>query len=234
MRKTFKASRLMVLVAIVFGVMAFGGTAAQAEPGAHWNVNGNSISSALKVEGQGETESSGAFLTTVGASKIEISCTSIKAVNVLLGELGSGSGKGHVEGCTTKLNGSLAKNCKPKSPGATSGLIETNTLDALIKLHTLEGGAKDDLVELLPTTGTAFVTVELGPLCAIGNKFDITGKAFVKDGTNEGLVDKIKHLVEEGPLTALLFGSNAATIDGSAFVFLVGAHEGMTVSGTAN
>jgi hypothetical protein len=234
MRKAFKASRLMAFVAIVFGGMAFGASAAQAESGAHWNVEGIPISGTLVVEGQAEIESNGILLTKVGASTIEITCTAIKGVSLSLEESGSGSGKAHVEGCTTKLNGNLANNCKPKSPGATSGLIETNALDGLIKLHELAGGAKDDLLELLPSAGTAFVTIELGVLCAIGNKFDITGKGFVKDGTNEGLVEKVKHLVEEGPLTALLFGSNAATIDGSAFIFLTGAHAGLNVSGTAN
>ncbi|MDX6602316.1 MAG: hypothetical protein QOF13_1518 [Solirubrobacterales bacterium] len=38
MRKAFKVSRLMGLLAFVLGLMAFGATAAQAEPGAFWLV----------------------------------------------------------------------------------------------------------------------------------------------------------------------------------------------------
>jgi hypothetical protein len=54
----------------------------------------------------------------------------------------------------------------------------------------------------------------------------------LKDCTNEGLVDKVEHLVEEGPLTKLFFGSNAAhVLAGSAWAYLAGAHEGMTFAG---
>ena len=219
------------MLTLAGGLLALSATMAQAEPGAFWEVNGSHITGSLSVEGGGVIENTGILLTKIGTSKVEISCPTIKAVNLVLKESGSGSGKGHLEECTTKLNGTLASRCTPKSPGAPAGLVETNALDGLIVLHEPSPGTRVDLLELLPTAGTAFVTLELGALCAIGNKFDITGKAFVKDCQGEGLVNKVEHLVEEGPLSALLFGGNAATIDGSAFVFLNGAHAGLTFSG---
>jgi hypothetical protein len=227
MRKAFKASRLMGLLAIVLGLMAFGTTAAQAEPGAHWNVENNAIAGELLPVLEARKETAATLLTKVGASAVEIVCTEIKFVGAKLHELGRATGKIHYEGCTTKLNGNLANNCKPKSTGATAGLIETGALEGLIKLH--EGTV--DLVKLSPTTGLVFVTIELGALCAIGNKFDISGHAYIKDCLNLGLKEEVEHLFEEGPLTALLFGANAATIDGSAFGFLGGVHKGMTFSG---
>ena len=234
MKKAFRASRLMGLFAIVLGLMAFGATAAQAEPGAHWNVNGSAISGALLPEVQAEEDTDhSTLLTKVGLSKVEILCDTIEFVGVKLHELGRATGKILYHECTTKLNGTAAAACTPKSPGQALGLIETNALDALIKLHTTGTGSKVDLLELLPAEGkTAFATLELGATCAIGSKFDITGKVFLKDCTEEGLVEKVKHLFEEGPLSALLFGANAATIDGSAWGFLVGVgHAGLPFSG---
>ena len=231
----------MGLFALVLGVMAFGTTAAQAEPGAFWKVNGTQISSTLLPEVKAEIDGPhGILLTKVGLSKVEILCTTIGFNTAKLHELGRATGKITFTGCITKLNGTTAAACVPHSPGAANGTITTNALDGLLKLHTLEGGAKDDLLELLPESGTVFVTIVLGKAapekneCAIGEKFDITGPAFLKDCQNEGLVEKVTHLFEEGPLTALKFGANAATIDGSAFASLVGAHVGMKWSGWPN
>ncbi|MDX6602314.1 MAG: hypothetical protein QOF13_1516 [Solirubrobacterales bacterium] len=235
MRKAFKASRLMGLCAIVLGLMAFGTTAAHAELNAFWLVSGANIGSLLPNINAEADSAVTTLLTTVGGSAVAILCTTIKFVGAKLHELGRATGKIHYEGCATSLNGGAhANNCKPKSPGAVAGLIETEALEGLIKLHELSPTVKDELVELKPVAGGTFVTVELGVLCAIGNKFPITGKAFIKDCKNEGLVDLVKHLFEQGPLTALLFGSNPATIDGSAWAFLTGAHAGLTFAGHAN
>jgi hypothetical protein len=241
MRTALNAPRLLGILAIVAGAMAFGATAAQAEPGAYWLVNGDDIGESLLPAVQAEKETHVTLLTKVGASTVEILCSSTKVIGAKLHQLGQATGKIHYEGCTTKLNKNLANNCKPKSPGATSGLIETNFLDALLKSHELSPTVKDEFLELLPSAGTAFVSLELGPLCAIGNKFDIKGKVTIKDCSkiegglcvNEGLVDKEKHLFLEGPLSALLFDVNPATVDGSAFGFLTGEHEGMTFAGHA-
>jgi hypothetical protein len=237
MKKAFKASRLIGLLALALGLMGVSATAAQAEPGAYWEVNGTKIltgSTLLpEIQAKNDTEES-ILLTTVGTSKVEILCKPIKFVGAKLHELGRATGKIHYEECITKLNGTAASRCTPKSVGAPLGLIETNALEGLIKLHELAGGAKDDLVKLSPVVNLIFVTLELGTLCAIGNKFDITGHITLKDCKNEGLVNKVEHLFEEGPLNELLFGGNAATIDGSAWAFLVGEHKGMVWSGHPN
>jgi hypothetical protein len=232
MRKAFRASKLTGLGALVFGLMVFIATAAQAEPGAFWLVNGAKVTNPLLPEIQVKKDTPhGIFLTKVGLSKVEILCTEIKFVGAKLHESGRGTGKVHVEGCITKLNGTVAAACKPKSPGASLGLIETNALELLIKLHELSLGVKDGVLEVKPAVAGLFLTLELGASCAIGNKINISGVGFMKDCQNEGLVDKVEHLFEEGPLSALLFGANPATIDGSAWAFLAGAHTGMTFSG---
>jgi hypothetical protein len=245
MKKAFKASRLMGLFALALGLMAFSATAAQAEPGAHWNVNGSEYKSPLSVELQATLENNhSVLLTKVGLSKVEILCEKIEFRDALLQELGRVLGRIHFDKCKTKLNGSVAAACVPHSPGASNELILTNFLLGLIKLHTPAVGSKVDLLELTPENEkgepiTVFVTLVLGKAapekneCAIGEKFDITGKAFLKDCLEEGLVEKTTHLAVEGPLSALLFGANPATIDGSANVFLTGAHSGMNWSGIA-
>lgn len=245
MKKALRASRLIGLLVLVLSLMGISATAAQAEVGAHWNINKAEYKTGLTVEvGTKLVGSFGTLLTKVGLTKVEILCTTLSFKDALLKVLGGASGKIHFEGCITKLNGGAAAGaCKPHSPGATEGLIETNLLDGLIKLHTPEVGGKVDLLELLPTkvgeTTPPFVTIvmgkEVGSECSIGAKFDITGPAFLKDSKGEGLVELKEHEVEEGPLTKLLFGANAATIDGKALASLSDTeHKGMTFSGIAN
>jgi hypothetical protein len=233
MAQAFKASKLAGLLALVLGAMAFSATAAQAEEGAYWSVNGTPIlDNSLLPEVQiTELENGiGTLLTTVGLSTLEIDCTDLSFKEALLHKLGSATGGIHFSGCVTRLNKSEtpAAACKPHSPEDPPGLIETNPLDGLIKLH----DESDHLVELLPEVGGVFVTIVLGEgECSIGEKFDITGKAFLQDADGEGLVEKVTHLVEQGPLTDLKFGSRSATIHGSAIAALDGTHVGDTWSG---
>jgi hypothetical protein len=225
--------------------MAFSSTAAQAEPGAVWNVNGTPVTNELKAQIQvTELETlaatgvkEGILLTKTGLTKVEILCTAMKLINALLTTLGGATGKIHFEGCIAKLNGgAAAAACKPHSPGHPEGLIETNALNALIKLHT--GGV--ELLEVLPVVGDIYVTLrlgkEVGSECAIGANFPcLTGSAFVKAGTATELKEEtVSKLFSEGPLTALLFGGNPATIDGSAKIALAFPHLGMKWSGKAN
>ncbi len=94
------------------------------------------------------------------------------------------------------------------------------------------------MLQLSPPASGIFVTLVMGnevkSECSIGAKFDITGSAFLKAGTTtEGKEETVEKLFSEGPLSALLFGGNAATIDGSAKAILIGAHTGMKWSGIA-
>jgi hypothetical protein len=227
MPHAFKASRLtgLLALALALGLMAFGATAAQAEPGAFWEVNGSKLTGSASVQVKNDTPHI-TLLTKVGSTNVEILCGPIKLVNGVISGTGF-TGKFHYEECDTFLNGVLASRCTPKSPGASLGLIETNTFKGLLKLT----AAKEDVLELSPASGTDVDIEELGPLCGIGNKFAVTGKFTLKDCQALGLVNRVEHLFEEGPESALLFGGNAATIDGSAFVFLNGAHAGQTFSG---
>lgn len=232
MTHTFRTLRPASL-AIMLGLMAFSANLAQAEPGAHWNVEGAAISAALLPEINAKIVGSvTTLLTTSGKTTVEILCTTYSFKGAKLHELGRFTGKIHKSGCKTSLNhGAHIKSCEPKSTGASLGLIETNALEGLIKLHT--GGV--ELLELLPVNAAmVFVTIHLGPLCAIGDLFDIKGSYFLKDAKGEFSVEKKEHEFAEGPLSALLFGSNAMTLDGKFLAFLEGTHVSMNFSGHAN
>jgi len=244
MAHVFRTTKPVGLLALVLGAMAFSASAAWAETGAHWNVNGTNFDSfggKLSVELETAIEGvHGILLSTSGSTKVEILCTTVKLKDALLKANGGATGAMHFEGCIAKLNEkAAASSCKPHSPGATSGLIETNALDALIKLHTTETGKKVDLIELLPVVASQpIVMLILGSEgaeneCALGELFDVTGKFFAKDAQEALLSEKFEHLMVEGPLSALLFGGNPATIDGSANLFLEATHKGLKFSGIA-
>lgn len=231
MTEVLQPWRAIGLLGLVLALMAFSHTAAKAEVGAEWNVNGSKIGESLTPQFQGSFETEGILLTKIGLSKLELLCPTAKVVNGSLQKSGGLAGKLHFSECITKLNGSTAAACTPKSPGASVGLIETNALKGLLQLHAPGGGSNVPLVELAAIAESkVYVSLELGATCALGNKFDITGKSFLKDTQNEAAVDKVSHLVEEGPLSALFFGANSFTIDGSSKVTLQGAHQGMTFS----
>jgi hypothetical protein len=103
---------------------------------------------------------------------------------------------------------------------------------SLLVLHTLEGGAKDDLILFAPHPGKAFTHIHFSELCSLEineeEGIPITGEIFVKDCQNEGTVEKTEHLIEEARkadgkplLGGLNFGVHPAQLDGSAIIELV-------------
>jgi hypothetical protein len=245
---------LLGFCAMMFGLMAFSATGAQAEVGAKWllaeKVGTNLIpflpaTVNLKVD----KDASGNNIPFVLHSEILkiktlFKCTEIKAVKaVLLAEGNIGEGVGAVKGskilfnnCVTELNGAVATECKPETEGV-SGEIVTNPGHGEIVLHELTGGVKDDLTEIIPDTGlnTTFVTIKLPVACPIGTSVPVIGKFFLKDCKDLALTHLVEHLVEEGPLSELFTISktteHAAKLLGSAWAFLTGEHEGLKWSG---
>ena len=81
------------------------------------------------------------------------------------------------------------------------------------------------LIELAPETGTTFATLNFsGEECSLPEEDPISGVLFLKDGEGKATVHAVKHLVEEGPLTALKVGTSSATLLGSAWLKLGGEH----------
>jgi len=238
MTKARKTSRLFGLLALLAGLMAFSAIAAQAEPGAYWEVGGTKIlnSGELLTEINARINTAhGILLTKSGLAVLEIDCTEISLDKGLLHQLGRATGRINFTSCITRLNGSEASKCRPHSPGAAEGTILTNSLEGLLKLHHPTLGDPEDVLELKPeaAAGGVFVTIELGSgKCAIKGA-NITGVGFVKDVFNEHiLINEIEHsFVEFKFLSKLLYGGNSATTDGSARTFLEGAHLNQEWSG---
>ncbi len=220
--------KLFGLCALALGTMAFAGSAAQAEVGANWRVNGVNVNSTLLPEIQVkevENNTISLLFTLKSGTKVEILCTSMLLVGAKLHIEGKVDlFKIILHGCLTKLNGVVSKNCEPFS-GASKGLIETLGLTGLIILHLGSG-----LLRITPEDGV-FTHVLLGELCAIGEELLEKGVLTLKDCTNSFSVEQVDHLFEQGPLTELTMAGVPTTLDGSFLIRLVGPHLGLKWSG---
>ena len=242
---------LLGLCAMLFGLMAFGTSGAQAEVGAKWLIltTGEVLKTGAELHAKVNLEIDSPTLilhSEILHIKTLFLCTEVKLDEARLlkdGTIGKEEGvpsgsKVLFGGCTTDLNGSLAPECTPKDPTAGVGKISTQPVHALLVLHELTGGIKDDLIEIIPDTGlgTIIAKIETGALCPAGSSVPVLGKFFLKDCENLALSHEVKHLVEEGPLSELFTISktaeHAAKLLGSSWAFLEGAeHAGLQWSG---
>jgi hypothetical protein len=232
---------------MLVGMFALAG-AAQAEPNAFWLVNGATVPSTLNPIVEAETDKVKTLLTTLGGQLVDLTCQKVKTVagTHLVEPLGQLTGKLVFHECdflSLKEKGSpavLQKACEP-FVGANKGLIETNTITGLIKLH--EG---QPTLSITPT-GTLFATLNLGPECAFGEILkmgngktkagvSLPAQITLKDCEGKALTDLVKHLVEELPALTTVYvngGETKATSDGSEWLFLGGAHAGLTFAAHA-
>jgi hypothetical protein len=240
------------LCALVLGLMAFGSTIAHAEVNSYWGYKSGMLlpkfGAALEPGLETALENNhGALLTKIAGAAVEILCTAITAVNMKLKAEGKVLGKLKFHGCRIKLNGVESKACEP-SEGGSKGLIETVTLEGLIRLHLLGDGVRDETVLFKRDPIQAekleiMATVKTGEECALGEAIPIGGKFSVKDceGVNGTafLTHKLIHLAEAfAPLTYLWAISDTvehrATLDGSVLVGLLAPHANLEWAGTPN
>jgi hypothetical protein len=227
-------STLLCLCVMLVGLMASTGIA-QAEPNAFWLVNGTQFTSGLSPTVEAETDVVGTLLTTLGGQLIDLTCQKIELVGAHLVEpVAQFTGKALFHECdflSLKKLGEpavLQKACEP-FVGANKGLIETNNFTGLIKLHKTVGGVTEGVLEVVPTEGTLFATLNLGKECAFGELLKVGGNA-----TTAAKIFLKEHLLEELKELTKLFvngGATTMTTDGSAWAFLGGAHKGLTWSG---
>lgn len=239
------------LCAMLIGMLAFA-SVAQAEPGAFWLVNGAKISESLLPTVQAEKDTALSLLTTLGGKEIHIRCANIKFIGMHLVEpLGKMLGKIDLSGCKffrliTVFEEVEQKSCEPIAEGV-KGLIVSNNITSLIKLHEASAGVRESVLEAVPTEGTLFASMILGEECAFGETLKIgqgkdgSGKTlpsafFLKDCQGKALTDLVKHLVEELPALTRMYINGGATpvrLNGSAWMFLDGAHKGLTFAAHA-
>jgi len=128
-------------------------------------------------------------------------------------------------GCKVELNSKPAGGCRAHSTGLPVGTILTLKFKGLITLDEV-GGVKEDYVKFVPDEGTAFVKLEMGEECSIGELVKVEGILWIKDCKGNGssttagfLHEEVTHLIEESLhlLTAL---GRPAVIEGSAVLQL--------------
>lgn len=227
---------LLGLCAVVLGVMAFSASAAQATVGAKWLIldpNGTVLDAAnlpATIGGTIENEEASLLSKVLGIA-VEILCKKGTLIGVSLEKEGSLTNGGKVQftGCSVDLNGTPNPACEPHSAGSPVGTVETLAGKGLAVLHELAGGVKHELTRIEPKEGETFVTINMGEECPIGELIPVRGKLFLKDCENAFLTHQVIHLVEEFPVLTDLWVLNKtaehkATIDGSALIFLTGAH----------
>jgi hypothetical protein len=167
--------------------------------------------------------------------KFLLLCTELSADAKLItaGRIAEG-GKVLFKGCTTDINGSVAPECEPSDKVTGAGTISTLPLHGVLALH--EG---EDIVVILPDLNAVepvFAHIELPAPCPIGTIVLVIGKLALKDCQKLALTHLVEHLVEAfEPLTKLwvisLTEEHKATLLGSAWAFLKGAHLGLKFSG---
>lgn len=230
MIRTKRGLSVLGICGLALGLLALYAGSSGAEKGANWMVNGANITSNVLsplVQIEGIDGGDMTLIGSNGATKVEILCTGAKFIEAKLqaeGSISSGNTT-RFTGCITKFNGTITKACEP-STGGEKGVVVSEPLKGLLVLN--EG---KPIIEFTPVTGTAFVTFIFGEECALGTKVPVTGKSTVKESTNELGVEKVTHLVEQGPGSSLTFCGKSAVIQGSAVLGLSGAHAGMKWSG---
>jgi hypothetical protein len=250
------------LCALVLGLMAFASSAAQAETGATWRLNGANVPNGAdllpKLEIlEIENNSASLSFTTGGGTGVLILCTAAKFVEggILLAQGSISLGKVLFTGCVVLLNEKLAGACTAHSPtkGEKSGEILSERGTGLIVLDKVSLPEKEgkvevhtyDLVKLTPEnakseTTKLFGVIELGEECSIGESVNVESTTlgeglWIKDinGNTGFLNEATTHLIVEG-LNKLVALGQPATIIGSANVGLEGAHKTLTWSGKPN
>jgi hypothetical protein len=239
--------KLLGLCALMLGLMTFVTNSAHAEAGSKWTLLNEAltvlseVTTTLLPEVTAEIDVTPILLAELSKKAIALSCTSVAIEGAKLKTSGTlGEGKATFTGCTFAIGGVVQPSCKPHSAGDPEGTIKSNPAHGLLRLHS---GTLTVLV--LPTTGIngTFAMIVLGKEgvlneCAVGEKITVNGELSIQDCLKEFTQHKVKHLINEfAALTDLWIlnktAEHKATIDGSAWAFLIGEHKGMLFAGLA-
>ncbi len=201
-------------VTAAMAMMAFAASGAQA---ASWLVAGATVTANLPVELVITSDTPTRLMSKAVGDEIEIECKEYEAKNAVLKSGGVATGEVWFKNCETfikepgkefKLTGA----CKPVEPIKAGGTLEAKKV-----------GTTDEIKAT--GAGGVFTIINLGPECAVGEEFEVTGTAWIKDCEGKALVDQLIHLIEEDMTQALAagglkFGEEPASILGSVKVEL--------------
>jgi hypothetical protein len=240
---------LMGLCAVIFGVMAMSASSAQA--GFSWLVlnsagtvntevteSGGVVNLLAAVVGESDTNKDLTLLTKALGLSIIVTCGSFELININLEALGKlSNGQVKFKECEAYKVSPLTEplDCMVHSSGQAVGTILSDVGKGELVLHEVSPGVKEVLTKIESTTAQ-FATI-LMELCALPASNKITGVLYLKDNNGKATTHEEKHLIVQGPLTSLNYGTNMTTehletaIDGSAWIKLGGAHAGLKWAG---
>jgi hypothetical protein len=138
-------------------------------------------------------------------------------------------------GCEAYGAGTLGEplGCQVRSAGQAVGTVVTEELKGGLELH---AQSTILLFKIEPkVAGGPLVTIKTEG-CAIPESNPVNGVVYLKDCEGFATTHRIKHLVEQGPLTSLYLGKHTVehletSILGSSWVLLGGEHNGRLFSG---
>ncbi len=200
-----------------------------------WMIQGAKVTSELKPTVQtkeveeisGKKERYVAMASEILKVKMEVRCTGIELTGAKLevgGAITTGS-KARFTGCIMFVNGKLTPACEPHTK-AEKGVIVTKEL---------MGSLVSGVLHLKPVSGEILKVFEMSEECAVGEQIPILGTLSLKEGSGEIANERITHLLEEAPETAMWVISKTLeheiTLFGSAVMELSGVHKGLTWSG---
>jgi hypothetical protein len=228
----------MGLCAVIFGVMAMSASSAQALS-LDWLVlnaagtvatliEGTPVNLLVKLVGEKDSPDLTLLAKTLGI-KVIFTCTNFELVNIHLAAAGklTEGGKVKFTGCEAYKEGTLTGplGCHVKTSGAPEGTIETTEGKGELVLHEIKAGEKEVLTKLEPkTAGGAFATI-LTSACSLPESNKVSGVLYLKDCELKATDHLVKHLVEQGPLTSLVYGAHSVehletSLDGSGWIKL--------------
>jgi hypothetical protein len=223
------------LCAVIVGLMAFGASAAQAEPNNAWVILKGEVKELVTdalaplVQASLENGTIGVLHAEVLEKSIhvEVRCTAGTLVGVHLQKEGTltNGGKVTFTGCKVWLNGEEATECKVHAPESSPvGTVSTEPGQGLLKLH--EGKL---VILVKPKTGETLVNLLMGNECVIGAEVPVEGHLAIKDCEGKAETHLATHLIEELAALTLLhvLDDPSAHVLGNALASLAGTHEGL-------
>lgn len=157
--------------------------------------------------------------STIAGVKFKVACKALSGSGNVIDEGESIVGTGIVQTYSScAVTEPAEKKCQVKTGGGPNGTIKTNSLKSV----TTRTGAESYATKYTPTSGTAFVTVEVNGCTveALNGSKEVTGSATAVSKVGMETATKQEFTATSG--SELKFGGQAATILGSSEQ----AHEG--------
>jgi hypothetical protein len=240
---------LLGLCVMALSLMAFAADSASA---AEWLIlnSGGAVKTAkdlnASIVGEIEPKTDSTLLTKLFSLSIGVLCTGLTLSNAkLVGGGGISSGLQLVyTGCTVveEPDGSALLDCVVNSPGAATGTVASNQSKGQLQTNgEILIESNKTVVEGTQTVGVLF-ELQFGgrncPLRLFGTQL-IKGVLWIKDCEGKVGTHLVKHLIVESTAHGhtLWLGTDSpehleTSIDGSALVFLAGAHAGLSWGAT--